>query len=42
MTVDSPDFNLHSDLFKIYIFIKDEVLAGGKPILQELGPYYFE
>lgn len=31
--------------FRVYIFNvtnPDEVTAGGKPILQELGPYHFE
>lgn len=31
--------------FKIYLFNitnKDEVQTGGKPKLQQVGPYYFE
>lgn len=31
--------------FKIYLFNvtnKDDVMTGAKPILQEIGPYFFE
>lgn len=31
--------------YKLYLFNvtnKDEVMAGGKPNLQEIGPYHFE
>lgn len=31
--------------YRVYVFNisnPDEVMAGGKPKLQEIGPYYFE
>ncbi|XP_055299434.1 sensory neuron membrane protein 1-like [Sitodiplosis mosellana] len=35
-------FPLNYKLYMFNVTNKDEVLAGGKPILQEIGPYYFE
>lgn len=35
-------FPLDYRLFVLNVTNKDEVMAGGKPKLQEIGPYYFE
>lgn len=35
-------FALNYKLYMFNITNKDEVLAGAKPIMQEIGPYYFE